>query len=73
MFALPEPHYLPCVEYGASVARNAAALHVCGQERRLDFAVFWARAELDQLEEQLSAYLETPSGRFEAWYAARRR
>ena len=70
MFALPEPQYMPCAECGASVARDGTDVHVCESERRLDFEIFQLRGELEQFDERLAAYLETPRGRFEAWYAA---
>jgi hypothetical protein len=73
MFAFPQPHYMPCVECGASVARTERELHTCNRERRLDFAVFQLRDELEQFDEVLIAYLESPRGRFEVWYAAHRR
>jgi hypothetical protein len=73
MFAFPQPHYMPCLECGASVARNETEFHVCDSERKLDFAVFQLRGELRQFAEGFTAYLATPHGRFEAWYAAHRR
>lgn len=73
MFAFPQPHYMPCVECGASVARDEAELHACERERRLDFAFFQLRGEREGFDEQLAAYLDSPRGRFEAWYAAQRR
>ena len=73
MFAFPQPHYMPCVECGASVVRTEQELHTCNRDRRLDFAVFQLRDELEQFDEVLMAYLESPRGRFEVWYAAHRR
>jgi hypothetical protein len=73
MFAFPQPHYMPCLDCGASVARADAAQHVCDEERRLDFALFQLHGELEQFDSQVAAYLDSPQGRFEAWYAARRR
>jgi hypothetical protein len=73
MFAFPQPHYMPCADCGASVARGEAQLHVCESERRLDFAIVQLRGELQEFDVQLAAYLETARGRFEAWYAANRR
>jgi hypothetical protein len=73
MLAFPQPHYMPCVECGGSVARTERELHSCSRERRLDFAVFELREELEQFDEVFMAYLESPRGRFEAWYAARHR
>lgn len=73
MFALPEPHYMPCTECGASVARGDRHLHVCEPERLLDFRVIQHRDEIELFDNQLAAYLDTPRGRFEAWYASERR
>ena len=73
MFAFPQSHYMPCVECGASVARAERELHTCDRERRLDFAVFQLRDELGDFDEVFMAYLESPRGRFEVWYAAHRR
>jgi hypothetical protein len=73
MLAFPQPHHMPCLECGASVPRDEAELHACERERRLDFAIFQFRGEREQFDEQLAAYLDSPRGRFEAWYAAQRR
>ena len=73
MFAFPQPHYLACLKCGASVARGEAASHVCEPERRLDHLIAQLRGELAGFDEELAAYLQSPRGRFEAWYAARRR
>ena len=73
MLAFPQPHHMPCVECGASVSRTERELHICGRERRLDFEVFQLREELEQFDEVLMAYLESPRGRFEVWYAAHHR
>jgi hypothetical protein len=64
---------MPCAECGASVARAEVDLHLCDAERRLDFVFLQLRPEREQLEGQMAAYLESPRGRFEAWYASRRR
>jgi hypothetical protein len=64
---------MPCVECGASVVRTEQELHTCNRDRRLDFAVFQLRDELEQFDEVLMAYLKSPRGRFEVWYAAHRR
>jgi hypothetical protein len=73
MFTFPQPQYMPCAECGASVARTEAAHHVCHPERRLEFAFLQLRDERERFDEQLSSYLASPRGRFEAWYAAQRR
>ena len=73
MFAFPQPHYLPCLECGASVARGEATSHVCEPERRLDYLLVKLRGELARFEDEVAEYLDSPRGRFEAWYAARHR
>jgi hypothetical protein len=69
----PQPQHMPCEECGASVARSDAAEHVCERERWLDFQVHQHRAEFDALDDELSTFLATPEGQFEAWDAERRR
>jgi hypothetical protein len=64
---------MPCLECGASVARNERELHVCDSERRLDYALLQLRGEVEHFDDQLAAYLRSPWGRFEVWYAAQRR
>jgi hypothetical protein len=68
-----ESRFLPCPECGASVERSELELHACDEERRLDYLVFQLRGELEAFEEQLGCYLRSARGRFELWYAARRR
>ena len=38
--------------------------------RRLDFLVFQLREEVGLFDRELSAWLETPAGRFAEWLAA---
>lgn len=73
MFGFPQPRYMPCAECGASVARAEADLHLCDPNRRLDFVFLQLRAEREEFDVQLTAYFESPRGRFEAWYASRHR
>jgi hypothetical protein len=74
MFSSPsEPQYMPCPECGASLARTDRDDHVCEQERWLKYQLLQLRDETELFEAQLSAYLESPSGRFELWDAERRR
>jgi hypothetical protein len=72
-FELPQPRFMPCPDCGASVARAERAEHVCDQDRWVDYNVVQLRPELDALEAEFAGYLETPQGRFAAWYAAQRR
>ncbi len=64
---------MPCPDCGASVDCADADPHLCDQERWLDFQLFRRREEVERFEPELAAYLETPHGRFELWYAARSR
>jgi hypothetical protein len=70
---LSEPHYMPCNDCGASVARTDRDEHTCDVERRLDYELFQLREEVDAFDEKFGVYLESPVGRFAAWYAARTR
>ena len=64
---------MPCDDCGASVARAEREQHRCDLERRLDYEVFQLRGEVDAFDEEFGVYLESPMGRFDAWYAARTR
>jgi hypothetical protein len=73
MFGLPEPAFMPCAECGESIAKANKDQHVCERERWLDYQLFVRRAELERFDTDLSAYLDSPEGRFQAWDAERRR
>jgi hypothetical protein len=73
MFALPPPRFMPCVRCGASVETRLVDEHACDEERRLDYLLFQHRYELVRFESELAAWLESPDGRFELFYAARSR
>jgi hypothetical protein len=73
MLSLPPPRFMPCDRCGASVERGAEGQHECDDERLLDFAFFRLRPELDEFDTQLAAWLGTPWGRFERFYAERTR
>jgi len=74
MFGIfPEPSFMPCEDCGASLARSEREQHSCAPEQRLDYELFQLRDELAELDSQLAAYLHSPRGRFEAFYAASRR
>ena len=64
---------MPCAECGASVPVGASDEHVCSEQRRLAYELFKLRAEVAAFEDQLAAYLDSPRGRFELWYADRER
>jgi hypothetical protein len=73
MLGLPQPSYMPCPDCGASVAIAQRDLHVCDPERVVEFNMVKLRPEVEQFESELESYLNTPQGRFEAWYAEHRR
>ena len=64
---------MPCPDCGASLEREEEDAHACEQERRLDYEMFQLRAEIAGFERGLAAYLASPKGRFESWYAERER
>ena len=73
-FAFPSPDYMPCPDCGASVSVDGTdGLHVCEDERRLDFRLFELRPEIERFEGELVAWLDSPAGRFEQWVAERGR
>ena len=71
--SLPEPRFLPCPECGESLAAEQRDRHVCEEERWATYQLFQLREEVNALERQVAAYLDSPRGRFELWDAARRR
>ena len=48
-------------------------VHECARERWLDYQMFQLRAELASFDVQLAAFLASPHGRFETYYAERAR
>jgi hypothetical protein len=64
---------MPCDRCGASVERGREALHTCDDERAHAFELFPLLPELGLFEPQLSAWLASPQGRFERFYAERTR
>jgi len=58
---------------GASLPVDARDGHVYSEQRRLAYRLFQLRAELAAFEDQYAAWLESPHGRFELWYAERER
>jgi hypothetical protein len=73
MLSLPEPLHVPCSLCGASVERARLEEHRCEEQRRLEYEFFQLRERLGQFGAELAAWLETPSGRFETFYASYRR
>jgi hypothetical protein len=73
MLSLPSPRHMPCEQCGASVPRGAEGVHECDEERRLEFHVFALRDEIGSFDDEWSAWLQSPRGRFERYYAERTR
>jgi hypothetical protein len=72
---LPEPDGTPCPDCGAAVTRDEAPRHECEPDDVLDYRLFLEGVEPEPvtLSEELTAYLASPRGQFEAWYAERQR
>jgi hypothetical protein len=65
--------YAPCPDCGVAVARAEKHEHVCDRDRLVEHQIFQLRDELDGLEDEIDAYLDSPRGRFESWWATRER
>ncbi len=68
-----ESKYMPCEECGASVARDERDAHMCERERWLTYQIFQRHDEIERFDDELAAFLDSPRGRFELWYAERKR
>jgi hypothetical protein len=64
---------MPCDRCGESVRRDLTAEHVCDDDRRHHYDLFHVRDEVGLFEDQLSTWLDSPTGRFAQYEAARRR
>lgn len=69
----PLPAYMPCPDCGASIQRGQEDEHVCEEERLLRYRMVQLRDEIARFDGDLAAYLNSPRGRFDIWYAARDR
>ena len=72
MFGYQPSASLPCPECGAAIALDVGD-HVCDEDRRRWHQLFLVNAEIEQFEDEVRAYLRSPEGRFEAFYAERER
>jgi hypothetical protein len=70
---ISHPSFMPCAHCGAAVARAERELHECDWERKLDYQLLQLRYEIADFDDALGEYLDSPAGRFNAWYAERRR
>jgi hypothetical protein len=62
-----------CPECGVVVSLAALHGHECDPAAWISRQVIRARPGIARLEDDLAAYLATPRGRFELWYAERTR
>jgi hypothetical protein len=63
--------FLPCADCGASVERSSEADHTCDPQRLVDFQMFRLQKSVAGFEHQVREYLDSATGQFEAWLAAR--
>jgi hypothetical protein len=74
MFSYFTDHeYMPCERCGMSLTSVDRDTHVCDAERRTRFEAFQARREVAEFERELAAFLDSPVGRFDVYYAERDR
>jgi hypothetical protein len=67
------PRMSTCPGCGEDVPARALNVHVCEWALWLDHQVALRRGELDRFEGELGAYLDSPGGQFDLWYAERER
>jgi hypothetical protein len=65
--------YRQCPECGIAVAAVELDEHACEQERWLEFQLLQTGRQVAAFESAFAAYLASPGGRFEQWYAERER
>ena len=69
----PQARYTPCPDCGASVAADEESIHRCERERYVEYQMLLLRLQVAAFEQQFDDWLHTPQGRFETYYAARKR
>ena len=65
------PQFLPCPSCGVSVDRARGRGHRCDLDPIVDECMAALSGEIALLEAQVAAYLATPEGRRERWWAVR--
>ena len=74
MFAYyPQSQFQPCPDCGAPVPQDHDEAHSCDPRRFVEYQMLLLRPEIVAFESELSAWLRTPRGRFETYYAHRSR
>jgi hypothetical protein len=65
--------FIPCEGCGLSVAKSEYGVHVCEPDRRVAYQMIQHQDDLAEVEREIRMYLASPQGRFESWYAERKR
>lgn len=65
--------FTTCSDCGAIVPLERAAGHECEHDKWVAYQVGRLHLEVEQIDLELSSYLQTSRGQFEAWYAQRTR
>jgi endogenous inhibitor of DNA gyrase (YacG/DUF329 family) len=74
MFAhYPQSQFQPCPDCGTPVPSEEDNAHRCERRRFVDYQMLLLRPEIIGFEAELAKWLETPEGRFAAYYVARER
>jgi hypothetical protein len=70
---VPEDEEARCPDCGGPVAREDARTHECDRDAVFDYRLFLDRQDEVTLNDEVTAYLASPQGQFEVWYAERER
>ena len=67
------PAHRRCSDCGATVNDAAFGEHVCDPEQWLDHQMVILQDDVAALTDEIHAYLASPEGRFDVWWAERGR
>jgi len=74
MFAyFPQADFQPCPDCGAPVVEDEVEIHECDRRRFVEYQMLLLRPEIVRFETEVAAWMQTPRGRFETYYAMRER
>ena len=65
------PQFVPCASCGATMRADDSNGHACDPERRVAHQMAVLSHEVEWLEREFNAYLESPDGYFEQWLSSR--
>jgi hypothetical protein len=71
--SIPQPAHRPCPKCGVSLTREEWDAHACDEAQKLRYELVQLREEAGRFDAELARWLKTAAGRFEVFYAARRR